>query len=512
MKNIVPIAVAARCGTGGGVDGVDGVDNVDGIDCDLLALGCFQGETADTAGLGGAWSAAAALAASRPGWQGGEGQVAETGLENGGGAVLALYGLGPAGDLTWRRLAAWLVRVADAARVNGAVRLGFLLPRHRETTGAGAAERIARVLALADYRFDRFLSTDSTATPRLPRLERVVILPPPGEEATFAAAVERMLPVAAATALSRDLANAPANEATPAWLEERAAELARERGIGFTVLDREELARRRMGGLLAVGSGAVQPPRLLRLEVGSTGPVVALVGKGVTFDSGGISIKTGGDLDEMKYDKCGACSMLAVAWAVAGLALPLRLRVYLPIAENMLDSRSYRPGDIVRFANGKTVEITNTDAEGRLILADAMTLASEEGAEILLEYSTLTGACVVALGHHAAGFYTPDDELAAALKAAAERSGERLWRLPLWPEYLEEMKGMHADLRNSAGRGGAANTAAAFLSQFVGGLTRWAHLDIAGVAHVSRDQNGHPGATGYGIALTLDYLRRLAGA
>jgi leucyl aminopeptidase len=339
----------------------------------------------------------------------------------------------------------------------------------------------------------------------------VTVLPPAGEEAAYTAAVSRAAPLAAAVALARDLGNAPANEATPLWLEERAAELARERGIGFAVLDQEELERRGMGGLLAVGAGAVHPPRLLRLEVGSVGPVVALVGKGVTFDSGGISIKSAADMDEMKYDKCGACTVLALAWMAAGLSLPIRLRVYVPIAENMLDSRSYRPGDIVRFRNGKTAEVTNTDAEGRLILADALALASEEGAEVLLEYSTLTGACVAALGRHAAGLFTPDDDLAAALLASAERTGEKLWRLPLGPEYLEEMKGVHADLRNSATRWGAASTAAAFLSQFVGEVRRWAHLDIAPVAFVGRDQNSHPGATGYGIALTLDYLRRLTG-
>jgi leucyl aminopeptidase len=490
MKNTVPVSIGSR-------------EPLD--ECDLLAVACFAGESPEVEGLGEAWRAAAARVAARTGWEGRPEQRGETAVEQG---ALSLCGLGRREDLTWRKLSAWLVRVADAAQVNGAARLTFLLPRHRETMGEAAAERIARVLALSDYRFDRFLSA---ATARRPRLSRVTILPPAGEEATYAAAVARTASLAAAIALARDLGNTPANEATPLWLEERAAELARERGIGFTVLHREELEQRGMGGLLAVGGGAIHPPRLLRLEVGSEGPIVALVGKGVTFDSGGISIKPAADMDEMKYDKCGACAVLALAWLAADLALPLRLRVYMPLAENMLDSRSYRPGDIIRFPNGKTAEITNTDCEGRLILADAMSLASEEGAEVLLEYSTLTGACIMALGRHAAGLFTPDDGLAADLLAAAERTGEKLWRLPVGPEYLEEMKGVHADLRNLATRWGGASTAAAFLSQFVGGLTRWAHLDIAGVAYVGRDQNSHPGATGYGIALTLDYLRRLTG-
>jgi leucyl aminopeptidase len=292
-------------------------------------------------------------------------------------------------------------------------------------------------------------------------------------------------------------------------MESQARELAESRRLDFTVLGADQLAARGMGGLLAVGSGSAHEPRLVRLQWGDTGPRVALVGKGVTFDTGGISIKPAADMDEMKYDKSGACAALGVARAVAALELPVRLRVYLPFAENMLDSRSYRPGDIIRCANGKTVEITNTDAEGRLILADALSLATEERPDALLEYSTLTGACVVALGHSAAGLYTPDVALAGELLSAAESSGERLWRMPLWPEFMEEMKGKHADLKNSAGRWGGANTAAAFLSHFVGGLRRWAHLDIAGVAWVNPEDQGYRGATGFGVACTLDWLRRL---
>jgi leucyl aminopeptidase len=176
----------------------------------------------------------------------------------------------------------------------------------------------------------------------------------------------------------------------------------------------------------------------------------------------------------------------------------------------MLSGNAYRPSDIVRCYNGKTVEITNTDAEGRMILADAMAWAAEERPDALLEYSTLTGACVVALGHQAAGLFTPDDGLAGELSEAAAEGGERLWRLPLFPEYLEEMKGTHADLRNSAGRWGGASLAAAFLSQFVGSVQRWAHLDIAGVSNVKADNGAAPGATGFGVASTIAWLRRLA--
>jgi leucyl aminopeptidase len=209
----------------------------------------------------------------------------------------------------------------------------------------------------------------------------------------------------------------------------------------------------------------------------------------------------------MKWDKCGACAVLGTLEALSRLKPALRVRAYLPLAENMPDGKSYRPGDIVRCGNGKTVEILNTDAEGRMILADALSWAAVEGADEIVEFSTLTGACVVALGHTGAGLFSPSDDLANALLEAAGGSGERLWRLPLWPEFLDEMRGSHADLKNSGGRWGGACTAAAFLSQFVGKTERWAHLDIAGPAYVGGDSNPRRGATGYGVALTVHWLR-----
>ncbi|HEY8022677.1 MAG TPA: leucyl aminopeptidase [Thermoanaerobaculia bacterium] len=484
---------------------------------DLLVVACFEGEAPEVAGLPEPVRAAALAAAGRPGFRGKEEQVAETLLArdraarptDGAGtiAAVAVAGLGRRSELSWRRLAGFFQRAVDAAKVNHIGRLAFCLPGHAELSGAAAAGRVLHGIALAPYSFDRYLAAEA----RPARIASIALLPPPGEEATYRAALRAMRPVAAAVALARDLGNAPPNEATPGWLTERATEIAASRGIELTVLERDELARRGMGGLLAVGAGAAEPPRLLRLAWGERGPTIALVGKGVTFDSGGISIKPAPDMDAMKYDKCGACTVLAIAAAVADLGLPVRLRVYAPIAENMLDASSYRPGDIVRFANGKTAEITNTDAEGRLMLADALSLAAAEGPDAMVEFSTLTGACVVALGHHGAGLFTPDDGLAAELLAASQATGERLWRLPLWPEFLEEMKGAQADLRNSAQRWGAASTAAAFLSQFTGGVARWAHLDIAGVSDVGRDQNGHPGATGFGVALAVAWLRGLVG-
>ncbi len=480
-------------------------------DAELLAIGCFQGEPPEVQALPEELRRAVLGIAGRPGWKGREEQVGQTGGA-GPTQVVALYGLGTAADLSFAKLARWLGRVAEDARTGGLRRLGVVLPRHPETTGEAAA-RIMRTLALCGYRFERFRSEPDNG-----RLEAIEVVPPESAEADYRAAIGAAVTVAAAVAYTRDLANTPGNEATPAWMEERARELAASHGLEVTVLGVEELRRRGMGGLLAVGAGSEHPPRLLRLALGEAAPgggaarrPRALVGKGVTFDSGGISIKPAADMEQMKFDKSGACAVLGAMRAAAELNLGLCVRAYLPVAENMLSGEAYRPGDIVRCYNGKTVEITNTDAEGRMILADALSLAAEEGSEALVELSTLTGACVVALGHQAAGLFTPDDAMAAELDRAAAGSGERLWRLPLLPEFLDDMKSLHADLRNSAGRWGAASTAAAFLSQFVGGVRRWAHLDIAGMAYARSEDGRGSTATGFGVATVVDWLRRQAG-
>jgi leucyl aminopeptidase len=474
-------------------------------EADLLALGCFEGEAPGAEGLEEGFRGAVERLAGRAGWKGREEQVLYAEARPGGSTV-ALHGLGPRKDFGFARLSRWFGRVSEGAQANGQQRFAVVLPPHEETRGEPAAERILRAAALAGYRYVRHLSEPE----RCVRVEEVAVVPPAGEEEAYRRALAAAATLARGVGFARDLANSPANEATPAWMEERTRELGEAFGFEVSVLDAEELGRRGMGGVLAVGAGSAVPPRMVRLSWGDSGPRVALVGKGVTFDSGGISIKPAADMDEMKYDKGGACAVLGAARVVAELGLPVRLQVYTPFVENLLGSRSYRPSDVIRCYNGKTVEVMNTDAEGRLILADAMAWAVEDGAEAMVEMSTLTGGCVVALGHQSAGLFTSDDGIAAELLAAAAASGERLWRLPLYPEYLEEMQGHHADLKNSAGRWGSACTAAAFLSQFTGGLKRWAHLDIAGVANVQPNGNPGPtGATGYGVATAVRWLRRL---
>ena len=505
-------------------------------DAELLVVGCLQGVPPEVDSLPAAVRQAVlgiAGPGGRRGWAGREEQVAQA-SPGAGGPVVTLYGLGAASELTFGKLTRWMGRVADEARANGVRRLAVALPRHAETTGEAAARRVTRALGLASYRFERYRSEPDLgasadgdhggggASGDGGRLEAVDVVPPPGAAGDYTAGLEVARTLAEAVVYSRDLANTPGNDGHPQWLEDRARDLAASHGLDLVVLDVGELERRRMGGLLAVGAGSQHPPRLLRLSwrADSDGGgkanakpkrPVALVGKGVTFDTGGISIKPAADMEQMKFDKAGACAVLGAMRAVAELGLDVPVRAYLPVAENMLNGAAYRPGDIVRCYNGRTVEITNTDAEGRMILADAMAWAVEEGAATLLELSTLTGACVVALGHHAAGLFSPDDELAAQLTAAAADGGERLWRLPMLPEFLDEMKALHADLRNSASRWGGASTAAAFLSQFVGSLSAWAHLDIAGVAYARSEDGRGTAATGFGVTSVVEWLRRHAG-
>lgn len=481
---------------------------------ELLVVGCLQGEAGGWGHLPPLVRGAVQGVAARPGWKGGEDQIGQTEVESEARQVVSVYGLGPAAELTFARLARWLARVSDDARVAGVRRLAVALPAHAETVGAAAALRVMRAAALCGYRFERFRSE-----PENGRLETVDVIPPEAAVADYRQELATAATLAASVAYARDLTNTPGNEADPGWIEERARELAESRGLDLQVLDAAELARRGMGGLLAVGSGSRHSPRMLRLSLPGDGAqsggrprrAVALVGKGITFDSGGISIKPAADMEEMKFDKAGACAVLGALRAAAELGLDVALRAYLPLAENMPSGDSFRPGDIVRCYNGKAVEITNTDAEGRMILADALAWAAEEGADTVVELSTLTGACVVALGHQAAGLFTPDDGFAAELTGAGAASGERLWRLPLLPEYLEEMKALHADLRNYATRWGGACTAAAFLSQFVGGVRRWAHLDIAGVAYARSEDGRGASATGFGVASVVDWLRARQG-
>ena len=306
-------------------------------------------------------------------------------------------------------------------------------------------------------------------------------------------------------ALMRDLANLPANICTPSHLAGAARNLAREyRSIRVKVLDESEMRKLKMGALLSVTNGSAEPARLIVAEYrgAGNGAPVALVGKGVTFDTGGISLKPPAAMDEMKFDMSGAASVLGCLKAAAELRLPLNLVAVIPACENMPSGRATKPGDIVKTMSGQTVEILNTDAEGRLILCDALTYVRRYKPRVVIDVATLTGACVVALGNHLTGLFSNDDELADELLEASRRADDRAWHLPVMEEYTEQLKSNFADMANVAGREGGAITAAGYLSKFTKDL-KWAHLDIAGTAYNS---GANKGSTGRPVPMLVEYL------
>lgn len=313
---------------------------------------------------------------------------------------------------------------------------------------------------------------------------------------------------------SRFLDEKPANVATPKFISEESKRLSKELGFKCTVFEKENLEKMKMGGILAVSQGSANPPALVKLEYNSEKkdlPLYCVIGKGVTFDTGGISLKPSKNMHEMKYDKSGAMNVLGIFHAVSKLKLPIRLLGLMPMVENMPSSTAQRPGDIIKTYGGKTVEVLNTDAEGRLILADTLTYASEHKPQYTIDMATLTGAIIVSLGRFAIGMFSNDDSLASALNVCGEKTHERVWRLPLWPEYGELMKSEFADLKNISELDEAGSiTAAAFLREFVGEM-KWAHLDIAAVDTIKWPHNYlEKGASGIGVRLVVSTLEELS--
>lgn len=313
---------------------------------------------------------------------------------------------------------------------------------------------------------------------------------------------------------SRELANEPGCVISPETLAKKAEELASELGIECEIWDSEKLKAERMGALLAVGSGSKNTPRLIHLTYkpkNTPKKKIAIVGKGITFDSGGLNIKPDNYMLTMKGDKTGACNVLGIIKGVSELGLDAEVHGILACAENMPSGSSYRPDDIVRARNGKTIEINNTDAEGRLVLADALCVASEIEPDVIIDMATLTGACAVALGKWRAGLFVNDDELASELLASSSRRGEPYWRMPIEDEHISEsLKSPYADLINSGPRYGGAIFAALFLKEFIGKNISWAHMDIAGVDFNDKEYGIYPkGASAFGVRTCLDYITRL---
>ncbi|MEW6334642.1 MAG: leucyl aminopeptidase [Thermodesulfobacteriota bacterium] len=316
--------------------------------------------------------------------------------------------------------------------------------------------------------------------------------------------------VAGAVSFARDMVSAPANSMTPGDLAEKARMSAEGKNVRCRILGPREMKRLGMNALLGVAAGSHQPPRFIILEYrgGRKGsPFIALVGKGLTFDSGGISIKPSEKMEQMKSDMAGGAAVIAAVRAAAGLGLPLNLVGLVPATENLPGGKAYKPGDILQSLSGKTIEIVTTDAEGRLILADALAYAGRYAPSAVIDLATLTGACIVALGENVIGMMGTDDALKREIRDAADETGERVWELPLWEEYDELIRGDAADYKNSGGRAGGAITAGIFLSKFTGGYP-WVHLDIAGPAWLTKDKPYIPrGASGVGVRLLIRFLR-----
>jgi leucyl aminopeptidase len=464
-------------------------------DADLLVVGLYEdGELPE--GL-----------AAAPGAEDARGGFKKLTLLRPGRPARALaVGLGKREDADAER-----VRLAAAVAAKQAAELetpslAWLLPDSDDDEATAAALVTGTILAA--YRFDRYLSADPDAPPPA-RIESLTLFAPAGA----AEAAEAARICAEAQNRARDLQSLPSNVATPSFLGRRARQIAsHHEGVSAEVLGREEIAAKAMGGLVAVSQGTAEEPKLivLRYEGGGDGPTLGFVGKGVTFDTGGISLKPSASMHEMKMDMSGAAAVLEAVGAIAELRLPIDLVAVVPATENMPSGTAIKPGDVITQYNGKTVEVNNTDAEGRLILADALTYAVELGAERIVDLATLTGAVLMALGSTYAAVISNDDDLAAEVERAGETTGELVWRLPLHPEYKELTKGTVADLTNAAAKRKAGTIyAGSFLEEFVG-ETPWAHVDIAGVAwDVGRPYTGND-ASGYGVRLLVELSRELS--
>jgi len=425
-----------------------------------------------------------------------------------GASHVLLTGMGPAKQLqrrAWRK--AWLAAANALARTRiASCAVALDRPDARELDDYYLGRAVAELTGAALYRIN---DLKTARKPPPPALKKVLAGP-----VRRAAAAQRGLAhgeaVAAAQTVQRDLANLPGNVCTPIYLAEQARALAkRHANLRARVLDEAAIRREKMGCLLAVAQGSHQPPRFIVLEYQSAkkpSPPIVLVGKGVTFDSGGISLKDPPGMDEMKFDMSGAATVIAALTFAAQLRLPLHLVGLIPATENMPGGRAVKPGDIVTSSSGQTVEILNTDAEGRLILSDALHYARRFHPAAVVDIATLTGACVVALGHHHSGLMGNDPALVRELLEAGQRADDRCWQLPLTEEYAEQLKSNFADFANIGGRDGGAITAATFLGKFTQGL-KWAHLDIAGTAYQS---GAAKGSTGRPTALIADFLLKRA--
>lgn len=425
-------------------------------------------------------------------------------LPDGEGRLVALVGLGAGDEVdagALRRAGATVARSLRRHRTVG-VELGV----HAGVDRRDAAQALGEGLVLASYSYDRFKSEPDPSD-----LARVVVIAAAeDDEDALADGLARAARLGAAVGWARDLANTPGGTLTPAALADAAAVMAEREGLEITVLDGAAVAEAHLGGLLGVNRGSTQPPRFIEVRhvpAGLSRGRVALVGKGITFDSGGLSIKTADGMVGMQGDMGGAAAVLGAMSVVTTFAPDLEVRAYVPATDNMLGGDATRPGDVLTIRNGTTVEVLNTDAEGRLVLADALCLAAEAEPDAVVDVATLTGACMVGLGSRIAGLMANDETWADQVRAAADRAGERVWPLPLPDDYRTYLDSPVADLKNVGPRWGGALTAGLFLREFVPAGVAWAHLDIAGPAWIdeAEDLSGK-GATGFGVRTLVALL------
>lgn len=430
-------------------------------------------------------------------------------LANPGGAAkrVLLLGLGKRDKFSADALRRAAVKAVRSAKSLHKTDFAFAIPAHETLSVESAALAVAEGLELGAHSFDDFKTGEKTAP-----VESATLLVE-GDEESARRGVELAAILCAANLKCRALVNLPSNLKKPETLAQAARDIAAEKGLRVEVWDETRILEERMGALYGVGMGSEAPPRFIVLEYAPEGTEndapIALVGKGMSFDTGGYSLKPSTSMEDMKDDMSGAGVVLAAMSALPDLKLRKRVLGVIPSAENMISERAQRPGDIVTARDGKTIEVLNTDAEGRLILADALVWTGEQKPAAIVDFATLTGAIGIALGQEGAGLFSNDDDLANALLQAGNDVAERLWPFPMWEEYREYMKGTVSDLKNIGPERRAGSIAAAvFLEEFVPAGTPWAHLDIAAVSLVKSEKFlTTRGATGFGVRLILDFLR-----
>ncbi len=480
---------------------------------DALAFGIFEGEkklTGEAAALdkllGGAISQS--IKQGRITGKSGELEIFHA-LGDIPASLVAVAGLGKAGDFNANKLREAAAVVSRTLRRSKAATVAIQLPESK-IAAANAAQAAAEGVVLGLYTFRRHITKKS----EYPEVSEVTLLVAPADVKKAADGASRGEIIATAAALARDMANEPSNFMTPSDVASVAKDVAKKNKLGLTILEREDMAKLGMNGVLSVNQGSCQAPKFIVLNYkGKDSNVIdlALVGKGLTFDSGGISIKPAENMGDMKADMSGAASVIAAISAIAKLKPALNVVAVVAAAENMPSGTAYKPGDVVKAMNGKTIEVVNTDAEGRITLADALSYVNSKiKAKHIVDVATLTGACVVALGHVSSGVFTNNQALADKVLAAGKAAGELTWQMPMYDEYKEQNKSDVADMKNTGGRPGGAITAALFLAEFAGD-TPWVHIDIAGV-DLSEKERGYyvKGSTGIPVRTLVELALGMA--